>query len=243
MSSPFGSDAYPDANAQPIVISLTAAQLRKAATTPVELLPAPGAGKAYVPFPAFYIFVFFAGANEFAVSETPVGQAGQIQYDTLVGTFTVGETITGGTSGATAVIDADDGVEVIDFTQTTGDFVIGETITGGTSAATANTVDVQGGGVVNEPTNPVGIATIRYGSNDAKRFVTEPIEHPTYLVGNTNKLKRGEGNTNFNSHTLAEMENQPITFSCDSDWTDGTDVDANGDGTAKIHLFYKLIDV
>ncbi len=64
-----------------------------------------------------------------------------IDYDTLVGTFVVGETITGGTSGATAVIVSDNGSEIVANT-VLGTFVNGETITGGTSAATANTTSV-----------------------------------------------------------------------------------------------------
>ncbi len=64
-----------------------------------------------------------------------------IDYDTLVGTFAVGETITGGTSGATAVIVSDSGSHIVGNT-VLGTFVTGETITGGTSTATANTTGV-----------------------------------------------------------------------------------------------------
>ncbi len=64
-----------------------------------------------------------------------------IDYDTLVGTFTVGETITGGTSLATAVIVSDSGTQIVANT-VLGTFVVAEIITGGTSGATANTTVV-----------------------------------------------------------------------------------------------------
>ncbi len=64
-----------------------------------------------------------------------------MSYDTLVGTFDIGEIVTGGTSGATAVITLNDGTEII-ANSVLGVFEVGETITGGTSAATANTTGV-----------------------------------------------------------------------------------------------------
>ncbi len=66
-----------------------------------------------------------------------------IAYDTLVGAFQIGETITGGTSGATTVITSDSGSEMEGNT-VLGIFQTGETITGGTSGATANTIGVAG---------------------------------------------------------------------------------------------------
>lgn len=60
-----------------------------------------------------------------------------ITYNTLVGgPFTVGETITGGTSTATAVVVSDSGTSLI-INTVSGTFISGETITGGTSLATA----------------------------------------------------------------------------------------------------------
>lgn len=57
---------------------------------------------------------------------------------TVVGTFTAGETITGGTSGATAQIKTIGiGGSVLEWSLYTGQFQIGETVTGGTSGATA----------------------------------------------------------------------------------------------------------
>lgn len=60
-----------------------------------------------------------------------------ITYNTLTGTFQVGETVTGSTSTATGtVVSLATGALVI--TSLTGTFATGETITGGTSAATAH---------------------------------------------------------------------------------------------------------
>lgn len=60
-----------------------------------------------------------------------------IEYSGLAsGPFTIGETVTGGTSGATGVVESLDTGKII-FSSVTGIFTIGETITGGTSSATA----------------------------------------------------------------------------------------------------------
>lgn len=67
----------------------------------------------------------------------PVVPTNKIVYGTLAGTFTAGETITGGTSGATAKISTDNGSTTMIINTIVGTFVAGETITGGTSAATA----------------------------------------------------------------------------------------------------------
>ena len=64
----------------------------------------------------------------------PVVPTNKITYGTLVGTFTAGETIIGGTSGATAKISTDSGSIIIGNT-ISGTFVVGETIAG--SSATA----------------------------------------------------------------------------------------------------------
>lgn len=53
------------------------------------------------------------------------------------GPFTVGETVTGGTSGATGVVVSDDGAGNLVISTKVGTFVAAETITGGTSLATA----------------------------------------------------------------------------------------------------------
>lgn len=63
----------------------------------------------------------------------------QINYGSLVGTFTVGEIITGGTSATTAIIidDTASVLTVVSVTGGTNNFTNTETITGGTSGATA----------------------------------------------------------------------------------------------------------
>lgn len=62
-----------------------------------------------------------------------------IEYGTHSGTFVIGETVTGGSSGTTGVITSIDiGItNRIFLKNVTANFVVGETITGGTSSATA----------------------------------------------------------------------------------------------------------
>jgi len=61
----------------------------------------------------------------------------QIDYTGLAGTFTDSETITGGTSGATATVIDDNGSTSMIIGAESAAFTVGETITGGSSAATA----------------------------------------------------------------------------------------------------------
>lgn len=63
----------------------------------------------------------------------------RLVFNTLVGVFTVGETISGQTSGAGASITAIVGT-VLFVTAITGEFTVGEQILGNTSGATANVV-------------------------------------------------------------------------------------------------------
>lgn len=73
-----------------------------------------------------------------------------LTYNTLaVSTFAVGETITGGTSGGTAVItkiNTVNGSQQLVYTVTAGTLVAGETITGGTSSSTAKILEIITGG-------------------------------------------------------------------------------------------------
>jgi len=64
-----------------------------------------------------------------------------IAITSVVGTFTDGETITGGTSAATGLVFRNQNLEAgkLSYVPVTGALVSGETITGGTSAATATT--------------------------------------------------------------------------------------------------------
>lgn len=72
------------------------------------------------------------------VSGTGLGYNRFLDYGSLTGTYTVGETVTGGTSGATATVVADTGSQ-LQLLPVSGEFVSGETATGGTSAAHATT--------------------------------------------------------------------------------------------------------
>ena len=54
----------------------------------------------------------------------------------LSGSFTVGETVTGGTSAATGVVRRKEGTTILYVSVATGTFTSGETLTGGTSSAT-----------------------------------------------------------------------------------------------------------
>lgn len=81
-----------------------------------------------------------AGENGVQFVAGPV----DIKYNTLAGgPFTIGETITGGTSGATAEVVFDDGASILTVTNVTDVFQVGETITGGTSHATAKVTIVE----------------------------------------------------------------------------------------------------
>jgi hypothetical protein len=60
----------------------------------------------------------------------------EITYILPSGLFLIGETITGGTSGATGTIIADTGT-ILTINLTSGTFLVAETITGGTSGTTA----------------------------------------------------------------------------------------------------------
>ena len=64
------------------------------------------------------------------------GDFNYLHINTPSAAFTVGETITGGSSGATAVVDIYT-TTIIDVSSVAGAFTVGETITGGTSGSTA----------------------------------------------------------------------------------------------------------
>lgn len=67
-----------------------------------------------------------------------------VNYTGKTGTFSAGETVTGGTSGATCVVTSDSTASLKTGSRT-GYFEPGETLTGGTSGATATFVSLQGG--------------------------------------------------------------------------------------------------
>ncbi len=62
---------------------------------------------------------------------------GQVEYTTLdVSTFAVSETVSGGSSGSTAIVEVDNAIGSMRVSSETGAFTVGETITGLTSSAT-----------------------------------------------------------------------------------------------------------
>lgn len=88
--------------------------------------------------------------------------SGVIQYNTLVGIFTVAETVTGGTSGATGVIVSNGGGQMI-VKLVTGTFQVAETITGGTSGATAHTLTIPQWQTIAAPVNAVNATFVAKG--------------------------------------------------------------------------------
>lgn len=81
--------------------------------------------------------VYFEWGEAYAIYE-----GHDISYSGRVGTFTVGETITGGTSGATAIVVADNNIGILAISDLSGTFTSSETITGGSSSATATYLSI-----------------------------------------------------------------------------------------------------
>ena len=128
----------------------------------------------------------------FTVDSLASGPSLLINYSSAVGSFSVGETVTGGTSGATLVVNTSIPPQVTGST-VTGTFQVGETITGGTSGATA-TVD-----------NfflydfPAGAAPLENGEIDFFESGSSTVRKTTYsdaaeTIPNANPLViRGDG--------------------------------------------------
>lgn len=125
-------------------------------------------------------FRFYANGVQVTASYLPV--------NTVVGTFEVGETLTGGTSGATAevlAINLGTGVLKLQLAVTSGAFVAGETVTGGTSLATATTADV----LATEPfevqsgtlSTTFDLDLVRYAQTGAVMTLTHPAFPPQEL--------------------------------------------------------------
>ena len=92
------------------------------------------------------------GLNQWTIEQTTITLAAGIsEYPSgsltlsvaATGSFTVGETITGGTSGATASITSSPTTTAFATTIPAGSFALNETITGGTSGATTTVSAVQ----------------------------------------------------------------------------------------------------
>lgn len=97
-----------------------------------------------------------------------------ITYNTLVGgPYTVGEIVTGATSGATGIVVSDSGTVVV-LNSVVGIFMPGETITGGSSGTTANVVSSIQDATTGVPTwyqmtenvNPLPVGLHRYYMDD-----------------------------------------------------------------------------
>ena len=128
----------------------------------------------------------------FTVDSLASGPSLLINYSSLTGGFTVGETVTGGTSGATLVVKSSIEPQVTGDT-VVGTFQVGETITGGTSGSTA-TVD-----------NfflydfPAGAAPLENGEIDFFESGSSTVRKTTYsdaaeTIPNANPLViRGDG--------------------------------------------------
>lgn len=90
-----------------------------------------------------YIYIFGTGASKDDISR--VGPLNTLPYNTQTGNYTVGLTVTGGTSGATAIItgDVDAGATgTLTLSNINGHFVNGETITDtSTGSALVNRTD------------------------------------------------------------------------------------------------------
>tara|TARA_R110002096_G_scaffold233464_3_gene423502 strand:- start:188 stop:1060 length:873 start_codon:yes stop_codon:yes gene_type:complete len=109
------------------------------------------------------------------ISEIP---AGTITITVVAsGSFAVAETITGGTSGATASVLTKPSSTTMELTVPTGTFAVSETITGGTSGATT-TVSAAPSLVDTQNTIDIISAVIRRGSND---ITIERIGRSEYL--------------------------------------------------------------
>ena len=80
------------------------------------------------------------------------------------GTFVVGETVTGGTSGATAVV-ASVSTYTLYVTGETGTFSAGETVTGGTSSATGSFSSIAGTRLYD---GAAGIDSLIWGANQSR---------------------------------------------------------------------------
>jgi len=82
-----------------------------------------------------------SGMTELNNREFETIQYYEIDFTSLSGAYLAGETITGGTSGATGTYVSDDGTTML-LESVSGSFVSGETLTGGTSTETSTSTSV-----------------------------------------------------------------------------------------------------
>lgn len=129
----------------------------------------------------------------------------KLTLSSVSGTFQVGETVTGGTSGATGVVKRKEGTTTMYITIASGTFSVGagETITGGTSSATATAVYTTGVRnhyfqLLNTNNHP---AYTLYGVDDVGTY------RSTYCLLDTLELELATGNfLSFNAKFLGKKE-------------------------------------
>jgi hypothetical protein len=113
-----------------------------------------------------------AGVTGLVVNVGAHGDPTVLAYHNLVGgPWTVGETITGGTSGATATLVGDGAAEGLYLRDVTGTFLPDEQITGGSSGATADLNEVLPHGAVTSGPFQVG-ETVTGGTSGATGTIT-----------------------------------------------------------------------
>ena len=145
--------------------------------------------------------------------EYPIFTGYVITYSGLTGTFSVGETVTGGTSGATGIVVQDDGATTMTIKTLDGTFVAAETITGGTSGATATFVSIDAG-------------TQYHGGKNQDQTANQPAE-----------FVWDEGDVYFHERTMYDGGTTSSTSTdtvpiMDSNWSDffASSVNDNGRG-------------
>lgn len=118
--------------------------------------------------------IFPEGINNIRVRGTK-GWPQKLDFDSLVGTFEGAETITGGTSGATAQIKQIFETYLLIVGRSTTNFSSDEEITGGTSEATADVDNASG--AVNNPPGSIKQACVKLCEyNNDNTLYTEYIE-------------------------------------------------------------------
>lgn len=132
--------------------------------------------------------VYFEWAEEYGIYTITI-----FNYTSLTGTFVVGEIVHGGTSGASAVILADNGTNQMKVEVLTGIFVA-ETITGGTSGATSH-ISTPAAGInyhrgKGQDQNASRPATFEWAEGDVyfhqrsmySTLMSSPVGSPFYLM-------------------------------------------------------------
>lgn len=100
-------------------------------------------------------------------------------YGTLTGAFVVGEIVTDPTTGATGVIQLNNGTNKMTLSTVSGVFNVGDTITGGTSGATAVITTVSNYGFqryLGESSLSEGSIVLFDGNNNVQYLTEVPIE-------------------------------------------------------------------